>query len=105
MIEPARVDLSVVAVMRNGVMVGATAGDHVVMLPPKIEDHAPWMRWAHDGMGGMVSTYRGSMVTVMASRAGFRVVIDTQSDHATRADVYDMPSLPHVAGLLREVMR
>jgi hypothetical protein len=105
MIEPARVDLSVVPVVRNGAMVGAAANGHVVLIPPRMDDHAPWMLWSHDGMGGMVSTYRGSMVTVTTSRAGFRVAIDTQSDHATRADVYDMPSLPHVAGLLREVFR
>jgi len=105
MTEPIRVDVSVIPVVRNGVMVGAAANGHIVIIPPNMAEHAPWMKWDHDGMGGMVSRYRGRMVTVYAGKYGYRVTIDTLSEHATRSDVYAADDLPAAAGLLREVFR
>lgn len=105
MTEPARIDVSVVPVLRNGVVVGATANGIVVSVPCRVEDHVPWLSWSPDGMGGSVARHRGTMVGVAPYHGGFRVTIDTIATHATRSDVYHAADLPSVAALIREVMR
>lgn len=105
MIDPARVDVSVSPILRNGVTVGVAAGGIIVTVPCKVAEHVPWMTWSADGMGGAVALYRGTMVAVAPQSGGFRVTIDTLATHATRSDVYYAADLPSVAAMLREVTR